>query len=225
MKVLGAVAAILTSTSATLQGVAEPQAVPKPIYNDVTSPAWRFTSPNFPRDERDTTSGLVSNETANHIGQLIEEWNSTGIAVAVVQRDETVTDPEHPGWRIEYGSYGFATKNSTASTAVTPDTLFAIASNSKLFLALSVGLIIHNMTLADDFRVQHGVELGWSTRMRDLLGEDWEMWDEDATKGATIADLLTHRTGLPRHDFMRVSREGGIREQVCKISLMFEPGI
>jgi hypothetical protein len=50
--------------------------------------------------------------------------------------------------------------------------------------------------------------------MRDLLGQDWEMWDEDVTKGANIADLLGHRTGLPRHDYVRVWRKGGVREQV-----------
>lgn len=225
MKVLSAVAAILTSASAALQGVAESQPVPQPINNDVASPTWTFTPLTYPREERDTAPSLISDETAGYIGQRIEEWNSTGVAVAVVRRDETVADPAHPGWRIEYGSYGLASNNATASTSVTPDSLFAVASNSKLFLALSVGLLVYNKTLADDFKTEHGVELGWSTRMRDLLGEDWEMWDEDATKGATIADLLIHRTGLPRHDYMRVSREGGIREQVCKISPILDPGV
>lgn len=97
---------------------------------------------------------------------------------------------------------------------MTPDTLFAIASNSKLFLSISVGLLIHNRTLADDLKRQTGVELSWKTRVRDLFGEDWTMWDEHTERGATIADLLGHRTGMPRHDYSSVQRKGNVREMV-----------
>lgn len=51
--------------------------------------------------------------------------------------------------------------------------------------------------------------------MRDLLGEDWTLWDEDIERGATIADLLGHRTGFPRHDYSGTVRKGNVKEMVC----------
>ena len=50
---------------------------------------------------------------------------------------------------------------------MTPDSVFAIASNSKPFLAMSVGLLISNETLAE----QRGEEIKWSTKIRDLIPE------------------------------------------------------
>lgn len=193
---------------------------PSSSLPDVTALSSSAQAP--PSWTNSTGRPLISEETSTYIEHLIDEWESTGLSLAVVQKDASVTDPAHPGWRIEFGSYGFASRsptslNSTHITTrpITPDTLFAIASNSKLFLSISVGLIIHNTTLAEDFKRRTGKELGWKTRMRDLLGDDWTLWDEDIERGATIADLLGHRTGLPRHDYSGTVRKGNVKEMVC----------
>lgn len=204
-------------------------------------PVYSFAPSAFPHNDCSTDSGtlrtsawrnttgrpLISNETSNYVEQLLDEWDSTGLSLAVVQKDSSVTDPAHPGWRVEFGSFGFASKHSTRKSSITrtitkpmtPDTLFAIASNSKLFLSISVGLLIHNRTVAGDFKRQTGVELSWKTRMRDLLGADWTMWDEDIERGSTIADLLGHRTGMPRHDYSSVQRKGNVKEMVSATSI------
>jgi hypothetical protein len=54
--------------------------------------------------------------------------------------------------------------------------------------------------------------------MRDLLGEDWAILDEDIERGATVADLLGHRTGMPRHDYSGTTRKGNVKEMVSVLS-------
>jgi len=145
---------------------------------------------------------LISDSTSKYVQGLIKQWNSTGISMAVVRRDAT----QENGWRIEFDSHGIAREDGTL---ITPDTIFGIASNSKLFLSLSVGLLISNETLAQ----QRGRSIQWATKIRDLIPE-WALLDEDMGRSVTIQDMLSHRTGLPRHDFSGVQRKGGLREMV-----------
>lgn len=146
---------------------------------------------------------LITPETEAYIESLITRWNSTGLAVAVVRRDNT----SQTGWHHEFGSYGIA---NAQGDPVTPDTVFAIASNSKLFLAYSVGLLIENSTL----REERGKELKWTTKAKDAFGSVWGLMDEDMDRRTNIQDMLSHRTGMPRHDFSGVARKGGVAEMV-----------
>ncbi|KAH6904354.1 beta-lactamase/transpeptidase-like protein, partial [Coprinopsis sp. MPI-PUGE-AT-0042] len=145
----------------------------------------------------------------------IDEWNSTGLAVSVVQKLAPNANSSIPNWKIEYGSYGLA--RTSSQDLVTPDTLFAIASNSKLFLSISVGLIISNTTLTASFQKRTGKKLGWWTKMKDLIPEEWIIQDEDIERGATIQDLLSHRTGLPRHDFSGTGTRKDTREAITSL--------
>ncbi|OGN63813.1 MAG: hypothetical protein A3E80_06735 [Chlamydiae bacterium RIFCSPHIGHO2_12_FULL_49_9] len=72
---------------------------------------------------------------------------------------------------------------------VTPDTLFAIGSCTKAFTAFIVGSLIDEGLLS------------WDEFVIDVLPE-FRLWDQYATQNLKIRDLLTHRTGMPRHDFM-----------------------
>ena len=115
---------------------------------------------------------------------LLEKWGSSGLSVAVVRKDESAPN----GWRHEFGPYGIA-------HAMTPVSVFAIVSNSKLFLAMSVGLFISNETLAEE----RGEEIKWSMKIRDLIPE-WGLIDEEMDRGVSLQDMLSHRMGMPRHD-------------------------
>ncbi|KAJ7581533.1 beta-lactamase/transpeptidase-like protein [Mycena floridula] len=130
---------------------------------------------------------LISAETHQYIDSLVK--NSSGLAVAVVRR---TSDGK---WEKEFGSYGVATETGKP---VTPSTVFAIASNSKLFLALSVGLLISNETLAN----KRGQKLKWTSKPVDVFKGTglWGLWDKDAERLVNFQDMLSHRTGLPRHD-------------------------
>ena len=88
---------------------------------------------------------------------LLEKWGSSGLSVAVVRKDESAPN----GWRQEFGSYGISHADGSP---MTPDSVFAIALNSKLFLAMWVGFLISNKTLAEE----RGEETKWSTKIRGM---------------------------------------------------------
>lgn len=99
-----------------------------------------------------------------------------GAAVAVVVGDEVVLMRGY-GWR-----------DMSARQPVTPDTIFPIASITKQFTVASLG------TLARQGK------LDWDTPVREYM-PDFRVGDDIATLRATPRDLVTHRIGLPRHDF------------------------
>lgn len=144
---------------------------------------------------------VLSPELDEYITSQLSQWNSSGLAVAVVQKDEATG-----GWNVDFGSYGQA---QVDGTPVSPDTLFAIASDSKLFLSMGVGLLIKNGSLA----AQRGERLRWDTKIASLLPE-WGLMDAEMQNGVTIQDMLSHRTGLPRHDYSGYARAGGVSEMV-----------
>ncbi|KAF8177235.1 beta-lactamase/transpeptidase-like protein [Pholiota molesta] len=148
---------------------------------------------------------LISKRTEEYIHTVLNKWNSSGLSVAVVRKDATAPN----GWRHEFGAYGIARADGSP---ITPDSVFAIASNSKLFLAFSVGLLVSNKTLAEE----RGKEIKWGTKIKELIPE-WGLMDEDMDKGVTLQDMLSHRTGMPRHDFSGVQREGGVSEMISTL--------
>lgn len=75
--------------------------------------------------------------------------------------------------------------------------MFAIGSNSKLFTTLALGTLVEGgATIGPN----SSVPLKWSTKVADILGEDWQLEDKIAERHADLIDILSHRTGLPRHD-------------------------
>ncbi|KAJ6453711.1 beta-lactamase/transpeptidase-like protein [Mycena sanguinolenta] len=159
----------------------------------------------FSRPESAHKRTLITPEIDSFVSSQLSIWNSSGLSVAVLRHDTS-----SPGtWNVEFGSYGTA---QVDGSPVTPDTLFAIASNSKLFLALSVGLLIKNESLA----TVRGTKLRWDTKIESVLPE-WGLMDQGMQNEVTIQDMLSHRTGLPRHDHSDFAREGGLP---CQISAL-----
>ncbi|KAJ7748424.1 beta-lactamase/transpeptidase-like protein [Mycena metata] len=140
-----------------------------------------------------------------YITSQLSQWNSSGLAVAVVKQEEG-------SWNVEFGSYGQA---QATGAPVTPDTVFAIASDSKLFLSMAVGLLIKNESLA----AQRGEKLRWDTKIATLLPE-WGLMDPEMERGVTIQDMLSHRTGLPPHDYSGYAREGGVPEMISTLRFL-----
>jgi len=109
--------------------------------------------------------------------QVLKDWKCAGFAVAVV-KDGKVTY-----------SKGFGSRNLKENQPVTTKTLFAIGSSSKSFTVTSLGVL-----------VDQG-KLDWDKPVRDYL-PDFKLMDQFATERMTPRDLVTHRSGLPRHDRM-----------------------
>jgi CubicO group peptidase (beta-lactamase class C family) len=109
--------------------------------------------------------------------QVLKDWNCVGFAVAVIQ-DGKVTYAKGHGLRDLKGNQPVTTK-----------TLFAIGSSTKSFTVTSLGV------LADQGK------LDWDKPVREYL-PDFQLMDQFATERMTPRDLVTHRSGLPRHDRM-----------------------
>jgi CubicO group peptidase (beta-lactamase class C family) len=105
----------------------------------------------------------------------IQPVADSGVAVAVIQK----------GQLAYAGGFGF--RDRAASAPVDADTLFAIGSATKAFTSMAV--MMH---------VEAG-QLSLDTPVRQYL-PDFKMKDPRATREMTLKDILSHRTGLPRHD-------------------------
>ncbi|MCK4858111.1 MAG: serine hydrolase [candidate division Zixibacteria bacterium] len=104
-------------------------------------------------------------------------WQVPGVGLAIVKDGEIIL------------SKGFGYRHLTDSLPVTSKTLFAIGSSTKAFTTLAMGIL-----------VDKGL-LDWDEPVREYL-PDFELHDEYASRRMTPRDLVTHRSGLPRHDLM-----------------------
>jgi CubicO group peptidase (beta-lactamase class C family) len=126
----------------------------------------------FSRVQGDTT-GL--GDLDEFITSVMEEWKVPGLAIAVAKDGEVVF------------SEGFGYRDVDEELPVTSRTLFAIGSISKSFTVTVLGM------LEDE-----GL-LDWDEPVRTYL-PDFRLHDEVASERMTPRDLVTHRSGLPRHD-------------------------
>ncbi len=120
---------------------------------------------------------FTSSKFTDRVNQLLEEWHAPGLAVSIIQDGKTK-------------ARGFGRSSIEPDKAVTPDTLFDIASSSKSLTAASVALLV-----ADDDQYPH---IKWNTKMSSLLPEDFVMSSDAYTQDVTVEDILSHRTGLPK---------------------------
>jgi CubicO group peptidase (beta-lactamase class C family) len=109
------------------------------------------------------------------VRRLMARDQIPGVAVGVVE-----------GGRLVFAR-GFGHRNVDRRLPVTPDTLFPVGSCSKAFTATAIAL------LADEGRI------ALDAPVRSYL-PDFSLQDPVASATLTTRDLLTHRSGLPRHD-------------------------
>jgi CubicO group peptidase (beta-lactamase class C family) len=109
------------------------------------------------------------------VEKAIKDFKVPGLAIAVVKDGAVIH------------ARGFGHRDVDKKRPVTPRTLFAIGSCTKAFTTFVMG------TLVDEGK------LGWDTPVRTYL-PGFRMSDPVATESITPRDLVTHRSGLPRHD-------------------------
>ena len=69
---------------------------------------------------------------------------------------------------------------------LTIQTLFAIASNSKLFTSVATQILV-----ANDTTLPNGKKLKLSTKVKDILGDEWVLKDKYAEERVDLIDLLS----------------------------------
>src|SRR2546427_9507672 len=107
--------------------------------------------------------------------KTLKDWNAPGIGVGIVVNDKLVFAK----------GYGF--RDYEKKLPITANTLFPIASNTKLFTAVAAG-----------FLVEEG-KLTWDRPMRESV-PTIEFYDSALNNTVTLRDMLAHRTGITRHD-------------------------
>lgn len=114
------------------------------------------------------------------VAAALETFQVPGIAIGVIQDGRVVF------------AKGFGVQELGKSRRVDADTIFAIASVTKSFTAAALS------TLVDEGKLQ------WDRPVREYL-PDFRLYEPVATEQITARDMVAHLSGLPRHDFIRVS--------------------
>ncbi|MGH2811265.1 MAG: serine hydrolase [Actinomycetota bacterium] len=118
-----------------------------------------------------------------------EAWEVPGCAMAIVKDDQVLLNE------------GFGLRNVEKNLPVTPTTLFAIGSTSKAFTAAAVAAMV------DDGLIE------WDTPVREYI-PGFRLHDPVATERIAPRDLLSHRTGLPRHEFSWMAHPERTRAEI-----------
>ena len=127
--------------------------------------------------------------------QALVDWNVPGMGLVIVQAGQVV-------WAKGYGY-----RDHGAKLPFTPDTLFPIASNTKLFTAIAAGLL-----------VEQGL-LEWDRPIREAVPSI--RFSSDALNNTvSLRDMLAHRTGINRHDSMWFRSDFSRKEMFERLRFM-----
>ena len=125
------------------------------------------------------------------VAEQLTAWEVPGCAIACVRNGEVVL------------AAGWGRRDVQAGDPVTESTLFAIGSVTKAFTVATVGALV------DD-----GL-LDWERPLRDYVPEI-RLHDPFATERLSMIDLLSHRSGLPRHDLAWVGHPDRSRADLVR---------
>jgi CubicO group peptidase (beta-lactamase class C family) len=113
----------------------------------------------------------------SYMEQVLKDWNTPGIGVGIVVGDKLVFAKGY-GYR-DYGQ----------KLPFTAETLCQIASNSKLFTAVAAGMLVEEGKLTWDQPVRESVPT-------------IQFYNDQLNNNVTLRDMLSHRTGVTRHDLI-----------------------
>ncbi|HXO61287.1 MAG TPA: serine hydrolase domain-containing protein, partial [Candidatus Acidoferrales bacterium] len=111
----------------------------------------------------------------SYMEQVLKDWNTPGIGVGIVINDKLVF------------AKGYGYRDYEKKLPFTPTTLCQIASNSKLFTAVAAGMLVEEGKLTWDKPVRESVPT-------------IQFYNDQLNDNVTLRDMLSHRTGVTRHD-------------------------
>src|SRR5439155_25570566 len=110
-----------------------------------------------------------------YMQKVVKDWNVPGIGVAVIAKDKVILAKGY-GYR-DYGQ----------KLPFTTRTVVPIASNTKLFTATAAGLLVEDG------------KLEWDKPVRQFV-PGIQFYNDELNSTVTVRDMLSHRTGITRHD-------------------------
>ncbi len=158
---------------------------------------------NFPcAMERKANPAAVAKDLlegfAAEAADSLKKFDVPGMAIAIVKGKEIIF------------AKGFGYRDVEKQLSVTPDTLFAIGSSTKAFTTFTLG------TLVDEGKLE------WDKPVRTYI--PWlKLYDPMTTERLSVRDLVTHRSGLPRHDLIWYNNYEASRESFVRRLAYLEP--
>ncbi len=110
-----------------------------------------------------------------YMAKTLKDWNAPGVGVGIVVNDKLVFAK----------GYGF--RDYEKKLPYTPGTMSPIASNTKLFTAVAAGMLVEDG------------KLSWDKPVRDSV-PSIRFFNDQLDNSVTLRDMLSHRTGITRHD-------------------------
>lgn len=107
----------------------------------------------------------------------LKDWNMPGVGVGIVK----------DGKLVFIKGYGY--RDYEKKLPITQNTLFQIASNTKLFTSTAMGFVVNEG------------KLDWDKPVKTFV-PTIEFFNNDLNNTITIRDMLSHRTGVTRHDMI-----------------------
>ena len=118
-------------------------------------------------------------DTDRLVGDLLRDWQVPGLALGIVKDGQVIHQQ------------GYGLRDVERKLPVTASSVFAYGSITK---SLTV-LLLHSLAAEG--------KLNWDAPVRDQL-PGFKLSDPVASERATLRDLVSHRTGMPRHDLVWV---------------------
>src|SRR5881397_1648786 len=112
-----------------------------------------------------------------YMAQVLKDWNVPGIGVGVVAKDKLVF------------ARGYGYRDYGKKLPFTPTTVMPIASNTKLFTAIAMGLLV------DEGKID------WDKPVRQYV-PSIQFYNDALNATVSVRDMLAHRTGVTRHDLI-----------------------
>jgi len=112
-----------------------------------------------------------------YMEQTLKDWNTPGVGVGIVVGNKLVF----------VKGYGY--RDYEKKLPFTARTLQPIASNSKLFTAVAAGMLVEEGKLTWDKPIKQSVP-------------EIEFYNDQLNNNVTLHDMLSHRTGVTRHDLI-----------------------
>jgi CubicO group peptidase (beta-lactamase class C family) len=113
----------------------------------------------------------------DYMAKTLQDWNAPGLGVGIVVNDQLVFAK----------GYGF--RDYDKKLPFTPATMIPIASNTKLFTAVAAGMLVEEGKLSWDKPVRKSVPA-------------IRFYNDQLNETVTLRDMLSHRTGITRHDLI-----------------------
>ncbi len=142
-------------------------------------------------------STILSQNKLNIIDKFITEgkelWSIPGMSVVIVQNDSTV-------YKNTYG-----VKNYFQNDPVDSKTIFSMASTTKAFIAMGLGILVDRDSINwDDKVISHF--------------PSFKLSDDYITEDARVKDLLTHNLGIGNEDRLWTTDSTSVDEMLYNFS-------